>query len=68
MLPNLSNDFPILRLADIMLVKAECILRTGGSNDEALELVNMVRSRSFGEDEEELDEGKPRYSLSRARS
>ena len=57
--PDLSNDFPIFRLADIMLMKAECLLRTGGSTSEALETVNMVRRRNFarnaaGGDENDL--------------
>jgi hypothetical protein len=41
-----SNDFPIFRLADVMLLKAECLLRTGGSSGEALDLVNQVRLRA----------------------
>jgi hypothetical protein len=40
-----SNDFAIYRYADILLMKAECILRTNGSNDEANSLVTQVRVR-----------------------
>lgn len=41
-----SNDFPIYRYADILLMKAECILRTNGSNSEANNLVTQVRQRA----------------------
>jgi len=41
-----NNDMPIFRLADVYLSKAEALLRTGGSADEALKLVNRVRARS----------------------
>jgi len=41
---NLSNDYPLLRLADIMLIKAEADLRQGGS--EALDIVNQIRTRA----------------------
>ncbi len=37
-----GNDFPFLRYADVLLTKAEALLRTG-NNAEALELVNEVR-------------------------
>lgn len=40
---NLSNDFPIFRYADILLMKAECMIRLGGNGDE---YVNMIRSRA----------------------
>ncbi|MDP5172429.1 MAG: RagB/SusD family nutrient uptake outer membrane protein [Bacteroidia bacterium] len=43
--PNLDNDFPIFRYADIMLVKAEAALRQGNTGD-ALALVNQVRARA----------------------
>ncbi len=41
---SLSNDYPLIRLADIMLIKAEADLRSGGS--EATDLVNQIRSRA----------------------
>jgi starch-binding outer membrane protein, SusD/RagB family len=43
-----STDFPLFRLADAYLIYAECVLRnaTGGSNSQALQYVNDVRSRS----------------------
>ncbi len=43
---RLSNDFPLLRYADIFLMKAEALLRTGKA-DEAAKLVTAVRLRNF---------------------
>ena len=43
---RLSNDFPLLRYADVCLMKAEALLRTGHT-DEAAELVTLVRERNF---------------------
>lgn len=45
---RLSNDFPLLRYADVYLMKAEALLRTGHA-DEAAELVTKVRERNFTE-------------------
>lgn len=42
---SLSNDFPIYRLADMLLIKAEALFRLG-QNGEALDLVNEVRARA----------------------
>ncbi|MFC3879359.1 RagB/SusD family nutrient uptake outer membrane protein [Algoriphagus namhaensis] len=42
---SLSNDYPLLRLGDIILVKAEAALRTGDAGT-ALTMVNMIRSRA----------------------
>ena len=41
---NMSNDFVIFRLSDIILAKAEALHRQGKAG--ALDLVNMVRARS----------------------
>lgn len=48
-LSNMSNDMVIFRLADLMLMKAEAIMRQNGgtATQEAVDLVNQVRSRSF---------------------
>ncbi|MCC8114575.1 MAG: RagB/SusD family nutrient uptake outer membrane protein [Bacteroidales bacterium] len=40
-----SNDIPIFRLADVILMKAECCLRQG-NEAQAIELVNQVRAAS----------------------
>lgn len=43
---NLSNDFPFFRYAGVLMMKAECLLRTGKTN-EAAQLVTKVRERAF---------------------
>lgn len=43
-------DFPVFRLADVYLMAAEAILRSGGDTSAALSLVNQVRARAFGDD------------------
>lgn len=40
---NLSNDFPLFRYADILLMKAEAMMRLGGSGDD---LINQIRNRA----------------------
>jgi hypothetical protein len=44
----MGNHFHIFRLADVYLMKAEALLRSGGSVTQATELVNAVRSRAYG--------------------
>ncbi len=43
---DLSNDVPFFRYSDVLMMKAECLLRTGKAA-EAAELVTQVRMRSF---------------------
>ncbi len=43
---SMNNDFPFLRYADILMMKAECLLRTGDAAGAA-RLVTQVRTRSF---------------------
>jgi len=43
---SMNNDFPFLRYADILMMKAECMLRNGNADGAAL-LVTQVRQRSF---------------------
>jgi hypothetical protein len=43
---RLSNDWPLFRYADILLMKAESLLRLG-FEDEAATIVTQVRSRNF---------------------
>ena len=42
----LNNDFPLFRYADVLMMKAECLLRTGDA-DGAAEIVTQVRERAF---------------------
>ena len=42
----MDNDFPVLRFADVLLMRAEAIFRTSGSTPEAEELVRQVRERA----------------------
>lgn len=44
---NISNDVPVFRLADILLMKAEAEVRSGTKLDDALINVNMVRRRAY---------------------
>ena len=46
--PDQSNDFPIVRLGDVMLMYAEAKMRAAGNwNDaEGLDAVNQIRSRA----------------------
>ncbi len=48
-----STDYPLIRLADVYLMAAEAQLRggTGITRAEALDLVNAVRLRAYGQDE-----------------
>lgn len=46
---SLSNDFPYFRYTDVLMMKAECLLRMGNSN-EAAQLVTSIRARSFDGD------------------
>ena len=42
----LNNDFPLFRYADVLMMKAECLLRNSKA-DEAAQIVSQVRERSF---------------------
>jgi starch-binding outer membrane protein, SusD/RagB family len=44
--PNMSNDFVIFRLADIMLSLAEAKWRLNAGDADALDLVNQIRVRA----------------------
>jgi hypothetical protein len=44
--PDMNNDFPIFRYADVLLMKAEALWRQNPSSAEALALVNQVRARA----------------------
>lgn len=45
---SMDNDLVIYRYADILLMKAEALMRMGTNLGEALNLVNQVRERAFG--------------------
>ena len=42
-----SDDFPVFRYADALMIKAECLLRLGRDKETAASLVTEVRKRSF---------------------
>jgi hypothetical protein len=48
---HMSNDFPIFRLADAYLMKAEALMRANGgaATQEAVDAANAVRSRAGAE-------------------
>lgn len=43
---KMSNDLPYFRYTDVLMMKAECLLRTGKSNEAAV-IVTEVRTRDF---------------------
>ncbi|MGB8490091.1 MAG: RagB/SusD family nutrient uptake outer membrane protein [Bacteroidales bacterium] len=46
-----STDFPVFRLADAYLMRAEADLKaSGGDINQAVSDVNIIRSRAFGDD------------------
>ncbi|AZQ43525.1 RagB/SusD family nutrient uptake outer membrane protein [Nonlabens ponticola] len=55
-----STDFPVFRLADAYLMYAELVVRgAGGDEDTAVDYINIIRERAFGDDDEddyEIDE------------
>jgi len=50
-LSQVDTDFPLFRLADVYLMYAEAVLRggSGGSMATAIEYVNRIRERAFGD-------------------
>lgn len=47
-----DTDFPMFRLADVYLMYAEAVLRggSGGSQAEAVQYINELRTRAYGDD------------------
>ncbi len=41
-----GNDYPIIRYADILLSRAEALVRENGMNQESVNLINQVRERA----------------------
>jgi hypothetical protein len=54
-LSSMNNDMVVFRLADILYMKAECLMRLNGgaATPEAINLVNSVRSRNFAQNDPE---------------
>ena len=54
-----DTDWPMFRLADVYLMYAEAVLRggTGGVRHEALNYVNELRSRAYGDDSGNITDG-----------
>lgn len=44
---HVDTDFPMFRLADVMLMYAEAAIRTGSNLSTALDYVNQVRARAY---------------------
>lgn len=51
---NTKNNMPMLRLADIILCKAEILNELNGPTQEAIDLINQIRSRAFQNDTHNL--------------
>lgn len=53
---QLNNDFVVFRYADILMMKAEALMRINGgaATAEAVDLVNQVRARAFPDDPSKL--------------
>ncbi|HEY2728263.1 MAG TPA: RagB/SusD family nutrient uptake outer membrane protein [Parafilimonas sp.] len=59
---NMNNDMVVFRYADILMMKAECLMRLNGNaaSQDAVDLVNQVRQRDFSE----ADWPKAKYTTS----
>jgi hypothetical protein len=53
---NMNNDFPIFRYAEALLIRAEALWRMDNGSQEALDLVNQIRTRAGVEPFTELTE------------
>jgi SusD family. len=53
---GVNTDYPMFRLADVYLMYAEAVLRggNGGSLEKALEYVNDLRERAYGNKDGDL--------------
>lgn len=45
--PNGRDNVPVIRLAEVMLTRAEALARTSGVTEEAVSLLNDIRNRSL---------------------
>lgn len=50
----LNNDYPLFRYADVLMMKAESLLRTD-QEDEAAEIVTEIRARAFKSNPEKAE-------------
>ena len=48
----LSNDFPYFRYTEVLMMKAECLLRLGQNEQEAATIISQIRERAFRENPE----------------
>ncbi|MEJ7676687.1 MAG: RagB/SusD family nutrient uptake outer membrane protein [Segetibacter sp.] len=48
-LDNMNNDLVVFRLADVMFMKAESLMRKNGNTatQQAVDIINLVRARNF---------------------
>ena len=53
---QLANDFVVFRYADVLLMKAEALMRKNGgvASQEAVDLTNQIRARAFPGDNSKL--------------
>lgn len=57
-IPHVNTDFPMFRLADVYLIYAEATVRGGGGDENrALELVNEIRERGYGDESGHISAG-----------
>ncbi|MDO4164271.1 MAG: RagB/SusD family nutrient uptake outer membrane protein [Bacteroides sp.] len=56
---GVNTDFPVFRLADIYLMLAESVVRggEGSSRSEALDYINALRERAFGDTSGNITDG-----------
>lgn len=55
---NTNNNMIVMRLADIILCKAEILNELNGPNAESIRLINLIRSRAFQNASHGLELGK----------
>ena len=65
---SFACDHVIYRLADIILLRAECLVRMG-KNDLAIKDLNRIRQRAYGDKSADYsaDEGDLRYAIFKER-
>ena len=53
-----ATDFPLFRLADVYLMYAEAVVRggNGGSREQALQYINELRKRAYGDESGNIKE------------